>query len=128
MTAEFEKAIAKYHGKLNLLPLPLVTWNVFSKNDLEISVLNTIQNLWKDKVAFESILSTPKREIVITDAKFKIVFATHGIHEMNGYHPNEVIGNSPKMFQGKLTSETSKNNIRKALAKKYRAKKKILKL
>ncbi|MDP2160401.1 MAG: PAS domain-containing protein [Flavobacterium sp.] len=117
MTAEFEKAIVKYHGKLNLLPLPLVSWNVFSSNDLEISIFNSLQNKWKDKVAFESLLSTPKREIVITDAKFKIVFATHGIQQMNGYHPNEVLGKSPKMFQGELTSETSKNNIRKALAK-----------
>ncbi|WP_291119977.1 PAS domain-containing protein [Flavobacterium sp. UBA6135] len=127
MTAEFEKAIAKYHGKLNLLPLPLVSWNVFSSNDLEISVFNSLQNQWKDKVTFESILlSKPKREIVITDAKFKIVFATHGIQQMNGYHPNEVMGKSPNMFQGELTSETSKNNIRKALAKNLPFKEVIL--
>jgi PAS domain S-box-containing protein len=117
MTAEFERAIAKYHGKLNLLPLPLVSWNVFSTNDLEISIFNSLQNQWKEKVDFHTMISVPKREIVITDAKFKIVFASHGIHEMNGYRPAELVGKSPKIFQGALTSETTRNKIRNALSK-----------
>ncbi|GGD15318.1 PAS domain-containing protein [Flavobacterium orientale] len=117
MTVEFEKAIAKYHEKLRILPLPLVSWNTFSVNDLDISVFNSFQKNWKEKIDFHSIISVPKREIVITDAKFKIVFASHGIHEMNGYHPSEIIGKSPKIFQGKLTSETTRNSIRKALSK-----------
>jgi hypothetical protein len=36
-----------------------------------------------------------KDEVVITDAKLEIVFASHNMTKMNGYV--EVIGRSPKM-------------------------------
>jgi PAS domain S-box-containing protein len=38
--------------------------------------------------------------------------------EMNGYTPNEVIGNSPKMFQGKLTNEKISKEISEAVKTK----------
>jgi len=37
------------------------------------------------------------------------------IHKMNGYHPHEIIGKTPKIFQGELTSEISRTKIKNAL-------------
>jgi PAS domain-containing protein len=37
-----------------------------------------------------------KDEVVITDAKLEIVFASHNMTKMNGYVEEEVIGRSPK--------------------------------
>jgi hypothetical protein len=39
--------------------------------------------------------------VIVTDAKLEIVFASH-MTKMNGYVEEEVIGRSPKMFQGHL--------------------------
>lgn len=117
MTEEYEKAFAKYCNKLRIVPVPLISWDIFNNHDFEIINYNNIQKQWKIKENFQQIVYQTKREIIITNAKQEIVFATQGIYEMNGYHPFEVVGKSPKIFQGKLTSEQSKNNIREAINK-----------
>ena len=51
----------------------------------------------------------------MTDVKLKIVFASHNIVNMNGYCEEEVLGKSPKMFQGEATNATTSSEIRKAI-------------
>jgi PAS domain-containing protein len=48
-----------------------------------------------------------KDEVVITDAKLEIVFASHNMTKMNGYVEEEVIGRSPKCFKVILNVLTS---------------------
>jgi predicted transglutaminase-like protease len=38
--------------------------------------------------------------------------------DLNGYYPNEVIGNSPKMFQGELTNKKVSQEISEAVKTK----------
>lgn len=53
--------------------------------------------------------------ILVTDANLKIVFASNGIKKMTGYTESEIIGKTPKMFQGPKTSEIVLNEIRTAI-------------
>jgi len=43
MFEKYDQAWAKYQKKLRLLPLPLLTWNVFNTQELEISTFNALQ-------------------------------------------------------------------------------------
>ena len=115
MTEEYEKALAKYYNKLRLLPLPLISWNIFYTDNLEMDSFNSIQEKWNVKEDFLEIVYQTKREIIITNTNNEILFASNGIRKMNGYRPFEIIGKSPKLFQGELTSKKSRENIRKAI-------------
>ncbi|RUT69652.1 PAS domain-containing protein [Flavobacterium cupreum] len=53
--------------------------------------------------------------VVVTDVDLKIVFASSGITTMTGYTESEVLGKTPKMFQGKETSKTDLKEIREAI-------------
>jgi transcriptional regulator with PAS, ATPase and Fis domain len=115
MIEEYDIAWAKYASKLEIVPVPLLCWDIFANYNNEINSYNAIQKEWKNKVNFRKIVHSEKREIIITNANHEIIFVTNGIYGMNGWNSFEVIGKSPKIFQGKLTSEKSKNNIRIAI-------------
>ncbi|QOG03243.1 PAS domain-containing protein [Flavobacterium sp. MDT1-60] len=53
--------------------------------------------------------------VLLTDANLKIVFASNGIKKMTGYTESEIIGKTPKMFQGPKTSEIALKEIRMAI-------------
>lgn len=53
--------------------------------------------------------------VVVTDLSLKIVFASNNMVEMSGYLPKEVLGRTPKIFQGAATSEATIMEIRKAV-------------
>jgi PAS domain S-box-containing protein len=118
MTPEYDKALAKYYSKLKILSLPLISWDIFANQDFEINKFNIIQKQWKLKVNFNEVVYQSKRAIIITNSNQEIIFASQGINLMNGYRPHEIIGKSPKVFQGELTSKESKNKIRKAIENK----------
>lgn len=117
MFEKYDQAWAKYQKSLKLLPLPLLSWDIFSHANFEVLAFNTIQKKWLHKENYLNQISN--KSIIITDSKLTIIFASKKISELTGYNQNEIIGNSPKMFQGILTSDTTKNNIRKALEKKH---------
>jgi PAS domain S-box-containing protein len=54
--------------------------------------------------------------VIVTDAKLEIVFASHNMTKMNGYVEEEVIGRSPKMFQGHSSNVLTSSKIRKAIS------------
>ncbi len=62
--------------------------------------------LWGDKV------------IIVTDETFQIIHATKNMFAMNGYTPDDVIGRTPKIFQGKRTEPLAKEKIRNAINNK----------
>ncbi len=76
---------------------------------------DNIQKEWTDKVDYEKVTNSDQLNIVIVDTTFKIIFASEKITKMNGYYNSEIIGKSPKMFQGKDTDERVNKKIRTAI-------------
>ncbi|MGN7812498.1 PAS domain-containing protein [Flavobacterium sp. 22076] len=67
-----------------------------------------------------------KEEVVlITDLDLKIVFASNRIKRMTGYQEEEVLGKTPKMFQGPATSKSVLKEIKEAIRLKVPFKKTI---
>jgi PAS domain S-box-containing protein len=126
MTKEYENAIAMYYSKLRIRTIPLISWDLFTTHPNEASTFNTIQKNWNSKDVFYEVVIQSKKIIIVTNANYEIIFASDNITKMNGYSPKEVIGASPKMFQGKLTTNDSISNIRKAILNKLPFKEIIL--
>ena len=109
---DYEIALQKYYSNLESFKMPLNSWSFYSsafqtmKNELsDVRLLQTlvVHNSWQQSWNFNEEFANDT-VIVVTDASLKIVFASKNMVEMNGYLPNEVIGNSPRMFQGELTN------------------------
>ena len=117
MFDKYDKAWAKHYKKLKLLPLPLLSWDIFSNPNTEISTFNSIQKNWVNKEDFQNQIAN--KSVIITDSKLTILYVSKEITELTGYTTSEIIGNSPKMFQGVLTDNFTRNKIRKAVSKKH---------
>jgi PAS domain S-box-containing protein len=110
MITEYDNAWAKYQNSIKKLPLPIICWDFYNDFISEESIFNNIQNHWVDKKTTLE-LAKHKGEILITDANLRIIFASKEIYKINGYAPEEIIGKTPKMFQGKETSKETSNRI-----------------
>jgi PAS domain S-box-containing protein len=120
---EYEDAIAMYYNTLSVKTVPVYSWdfhneflssvqNIF----LDLNKLNTIasQNKWTEN-NWDLNASLNQEVVIVTDAKLNIVFASHNMKKMNGYSEAEVLGKSPKIFQGEVTNLHTSNEIRKAI-------------
>jgi PAS domain S-box-containing protein len=120
---QYEETIAVYNSNLKGKSTPIYSWdfhNVFLEQvknyHFDLAKLKAIatQNKWA--LNNWDIKNSLKEEVIIvTDVKLQIIFASHNIVEMNGYLPTEVIGKTPRMFQGVATNEDVSNEIRNAL-------------
>lgn len=117
---------AKYFDSLKVNTIPLISWGFSATFQAEIkgivSDTHRISNLahgkkWKN-ADWDFRNKLEKKIILITDTKLNIVFASHNMHKMYGYLENEVLGKTPKMFQGKETSVHTSSEIREAIALK----------
>jgi PAS domain S-box-containing protein len=117
MFDKYDQAWAKYHKKLRLLPLPLLSWDVFSNPNAAISTFNSLQKDWVHKENYTNQIAN--KPVIITDSKLTILFASKEVSELTGYDQFEIVGQSPKMFQGELTSESTRKKIREAISKKH---------
>jgi PAS domain S-box-containing protein len=120
---QYDIAFAKHHDKREIIMAPIVSW------DFHHRYLDEVKNIYVDCTKLSGIASASrwraedwdfknklKEEVVIvTDAKLEIVFASHNMTKMNGYLEEEVIGKSPKMFQGHASSVLTSREIRKAI-------------
>lgn len=122
----YDVALAKQFENASIKSMPLVAWDIYSQiffqtNMLLLDVHSLHQiaskNQWKSMWDFKESLQE-ETVIVVTDAKLKIVFASKNIQKMNGYEVDEVIGKSPKMFQGAATDLQVSNEIRQAVLNK----------
>ena len=121
---QYEEAIALHHNGLSVKTAPVVCWDFHNEFltavksfFLDLNKLNTIasQNKWvKNNWDLKNCLK--EEVIIVTDSKLKIVFASHNIVKMNGYVEAEVLGKSPKMFQGEATNQITSNEIRRAIS------------
>ncbi|TDD78350.1 PAS domain-containing protein [Flavobacterium caseinilyticum] len=120
---QYEDAIALYHNSLNIKTVPVYSWDFHNnfltavkKLFLDINKLNSIasKNRWiQNDWDFKNSLK--EEVIIVTDNKLRIVFASHNIEKMNGYVEHEILGKSPKMFQGEATNHITSNEIRIAI-------------
>jgi PAS domain S-box-containing protein len=120
---QYDDAIVKYHSDLRIKTLP-----VFSL-DFHYEFLNELKDSFLDLYKLREIAKQSKwslqdwdlktrleeEVIIVTDAKLKIVFASKNMVKMNGYLVAEVLGNSPKIFQGQATDRQVSNEINEAI-------------
>lgn len=116
---EYDKAI-KDLSHVPESQMPLSSWDFyvdyFDLLKIALEDANELQeisqeNHWVGNWNFLNELQQSKT-IVVTDANLTIVFASQNILQMTGFLNQEVIGNSPKMFQGKDTSKDDLKEIR----------------
>jgi len=122
----YDKSFAEVHKDAQLRKMPLESWDLYSvffralnaaQNDL--ALLTQLAKEYKWNVGFDLDTELQTNDaILVTDTKLKIVFASYGIAEMSGYQPVEVVGNSPKMFQGTGTSAEKRAEINLAIAER----------
>lgn len=103
---------------------PLLCWDIFMEGYRrlmqmgdDLQTLNKLANTrkWKHLFNFEHELVQRGYTLLVTDHNLKIEYASSNIIAMNGYSPNEVIGKSPRMFQGEATRLESRHIIRNAV-------------
>jgi PAS domain S-box-containing protein len=104
---------------------PLLCWDLFMESyhrrmqmgeDLQQLKALGLEHAWQLSwdVLSQKFMGQGK-VVVVTDLTLKIVFASTNMVEMSGYLPKEVVGRTPKIFQGKDTSEASREEIKKAV-------------
>lgn len=122
---DYDSAVIKFRKSLNYTLLPILSWDFYaqgldtikrSAEDMASLLHLASANAWNmDTEVLDERLKVDKNVIVVTDSNLNIVFATKNIWEMNQYHPQEIIGNKPKMFQGEKTSAHSLRIISDAI-------------
>ena len=122
----YEEAFSKYARTIAFPKTPLSIWDFYSNHFTDLkqalsdsSLLKKFEhkNNWKNTWNVAEYLQN-ETVIVLTDANLKIVFASKNMVDMNGYVPNEVIGNHPKMFQGDATDVKTSKAIGEAVRNK----------
>jgi PAS domain S-box-containing protein len=111
----YDNACAQYYNKLNLKCLPITSWE-FRKNPFSEAILfKRIQSNWDTKQDYLKKAQKENKELIVTDKNFKIVFVSQTISKISGYQHEEIMGKSPRMFQGKATSIDARQKIKTAL-------------
>ena len=103
---------------------PLLCWDIFMEGfhkrleyseDIQQLTRLAQQQRWQHDFDFEHQLIWSNKTVLVTDLTLNIVYASSNLVFMNGYHPCEVLGKRPSMFQGKDTSPETKLHIRNAI-------------
>ncbi len=122
---DYDNAVIKFRNRLKYSTLPIVSWDFYAQSfdsikrtaeDMNSLLQLAMANSWKiDTDLLDEKIKANKNVVVVTDPKLNIVYATKNIWDMNQYHPQEIIGKKPKMFQGSKTSKVSLKVISDAL-------------
>jgi PAS domain S-box-containing protein len=103
---------------------PLLSWDIFINNYQkklafagDYNSLNklSIRNNWVEDWDLETKLFREEKVIIVTNTILHIAFASSNIYDMNGYTPKELIGKTPKIFQGVSTSRETLSTINTAI-------------
>ncbi|WP_264525726.1 PAS domain-containing protein [Flavobacterium sp. N502536] len=105
--------------------VPIMAWDFHCEHLKELkAILTDVKKV--NKISSQFSWDTNKLEIeermkkevvVVTDLDLKIIFASNGIRRMTGYREEEVLGKTPKMFQGPATSKAVLKEIKTAIQK-----------
>ncbi|WP_025666036.1 PAS domain-containing protein [Aquimarina megaterium] len=119
---EYDSMVAKYYQKTPNRVLPLVSWEFYGEHlsalesfKEDLNMLKKITKNWNFTTDYYQEFIQEQSVIVITNPNLKIVYASQNIEKLSGYLPNEVIGNSPKIFQGEDTCTKTSAKIRTAI-------------
>ena len=116
----YDNALEKWSKIPEGNAMPLHSWDFYASNfDILKSSLEdahkleefAVQHQWQGQWNFSEALQQ-KKTILVTDTKLNIVFASENILQMTGYWNDEIVGNSPKIFQGEATSKEDLKEIR----------------
>ena len=104
---------------------PLSSWDIFLNSyqqlmqkgdDLQAIKKISAKAKWKVQWDLQQELLGNDQVIVVTDIARMIVYATANVTEMNGYKPEELLGKSPKILQGKATDKKALKYISSRIA------------
>ena len=120
----FDESVALVKKNAPQNGMPLLCWDLYSvffralnAAQRDLSLLNQLSKDFKWSMPFDLDEELQTNDaILVTDANLEIVFASYGIAGMSGYEPSEVVGNSPKMFQGRDTTPKKRAEINQAIA------------
>ncbi len=124
---QYDIAVQKFYATQQINALPLISsdvsgefFNRVCEGSRDITALHHMAKThhWATLPKLNEALICNRQVIVVTDADLKIVHASHNIEEMNGYSAAEVVGKSPKIFQGEATCKETTKNISKAVRNK----------
>ncbi len=108
--------------------MPLMSWDIFLESYQQL--MNSSRQVRKDIAALEKLaglhkwsrtfdyqpyLISPLNAIVVTDPNKQIVWVSHNFFYITGYTAREAVGKTPAILQGKDTSATTRQAIRKQL-------------
>ena len=131
---EYDKAASQFYAKKNFKKSPLLSWDIYSLYldklthlSKDVIHLNKIAQSWRETWNFKNEIQDKGKVIILTDASQKIVYTTSNMKTLNGYSMDQVVGHSPKIFQGDLTCQTTSAYIRKAIEKQEPFEAKVLK-
>jgi PAS domain S-box-containing protein len=130
----YDNAIAKYHEEMSCNVMPIISWDFHHdflkdlKSDFsDFQKVNVIASQYNWDTSDFDVLERLKEEVVIiTDLEQRILFTSGGILNMTGYSEAEVLGKSPKMFQGIETCLITRAEIRLAIESEESVKKTII--
>ncbi|GAA4274465.1 PAS domain-containing protein [Aquimarina gracilis] len=118
----YDHMMAGYYKKMSNYSLPLLSWEFYGESHAALEIfkddinnLNKLSKNWDFNKDYYTKLIEEQSVIIVTSPNLEIVYASKNIEKLNGYSPNEVIGNSPKMFQGEGTCEKTSAKVRDAI-------------
>ncbi len=117
---QYSKALEKYQIESSVIGMPLISWDIHMssfvretkkhKDALALSKLLDKLNIDADPIS--ALLKENAKVVVVTSPALVIEYASSNLVEMSGYLPEDVIGNTPKMFQGPDTDREVAKHIR----------------
>ncbi|MDD3003392.1 PAS domain-containing protein [Flavobacterium sp.] len=119
----YNESLKNADSKNKSIIMPLISWDIYSNYFQEVKAQNAdfsqlidLKALYNWDLKFNLLDELQNNDtILITNRELKIEFASQGVLAMTGYLPDEVIGKSPKMFQGEKTSKEKRNMIKEAV-------------
>jgi PAS domain S-box-containing protein len=132
---KYEEAIVNYHKDLRIRSLPVLSLDFHYQfvKELKHSLTDSrdlkgiaLKNKWRPCSGWDINAPINEEVIIVTDAKLTIVFASQNLIKMNGYIPTEVLGKSPKMFQGDVTDTVVSREINTAIQLQLPFEKRVL--
>ncbi|MBC7440543.1 MAG: PAS domain-containing protein [Flavobacterium sp.] len=122
----YDNACAKYYNSLNIKCLPLTTWEFRNEHFSEAIIYKKLLTKWNTKQDYLKQAHKENRELIVTDKNFRIVFVSDTISNISGYRKEEILGKTPRMFQGEATSLATRQKIKIALTQQKPFKEVIL--
>ncbi len=120
----YEDKLIMNAEKLKHPVMPLLSWDIHmnnftNKNQLNRDIIGLKKLIKKNRVAVNVVDELLKNNavIVVTSKDLVIEFASSNMVEMSGYLVEEILGKTPKMFQGPKTNKQLSKQIRASVNK-----------